>query len=62
MTTMTEHELNDLRVEWERAYQAKRNAMATLRPQGCICLPTSEKTCQNPICPRKALAKAEAAP
>jgi hypothetical protein len=22
-------------------------------PQGCICPPTSEQTCQNPACPRK---------
>lgn len=22
-------------------------------PMGCICPPTSEQTCQNPICPRK---------
>lgn len=22
-------------------------------PQGCICPPTSEQTCQNPTCPRK---------
>lgn len=21
--------------------------------QGCVCPPTSEKTCQNPTCPRK---------
>lgn len=24
-------------------------------PPGCICPPTSEKTCENPICPRKGL-------
>lgn len=23
-----------------------------LPPQGCICPPTSEQTCKNPICPR----------
>ena len=23
-------------------------------PHGCICPPTSEQTCQNPVCPRKA--------
>ena len=23
--------------------------------QGCICPPTSEQTCQNQLCPRKAL-------
>ncbi len=22
-------------------------------PMGCICPPTSEKTCESPICPRK---------
>lgn len=22
-------------------------------PMGCICPPTSEKTCENPICPRQ---------
>ncbi len=22
-------------------------------PVGCICPPTSEQTCQNPVCPRK---------
>ena len=22
-------------------------------PQGCICPPTSERTCQNGVCPRK---------
>lgn len=21
-------------------------------PQGCICPPTSEQTCRNPVCPR----------
>lgn len=25
-----------------------------LPPMGCICPPTSEKTCENPACPRKA--------
>lgn len=25
----------------------------TYVPQGCICPPTSEQTCQNPMCPRK---------
>jgi hypothetical protein len=25
----------------------------TLQPMGCICPPTSEKTCENRICPRK---------
>jgi hypothetical protein len=24
-------------------------------PMGCICPPTSEKTCQNPVCPRKGI-------
>jgi hypothetical protein len=24
------------------------------RPMGCICPPTSEQTCGNPACPRKA--------
>ena len=24
-------------------------------PPGCICPPTSEKTCQNPLCPRKGI-------
>lgn len=24
-------------------------------PQGCICPPTSEKTCENPTCPRKGI-------
>jgi len=23
-------------------------------PAGCICPPTSEQTCMNPLCPRKA--------
>lgn len=27
----------------------------TPRPMGCICPPTSEQTCQNPLCPRKPL-------
>lgn len=22
-------------------------------PMGCICPPTSEKTCENPVCPRQ---------
>jgi hypothetical protein len=26
---------------------------AAPQPQGCICPPTSEKTCQSPTCPRK---------
>lgn len=25
------------------------------RPFGCICPPTSEQTCENPLCPRKGL-------
>lgn len=25
----------------------------TFTPQGCICPPTAEQTCQNPTCPRK---------
>lgn len=25
----------------------------TLTPHGCICPPTSEQTCGNPLCPRK---------
>jgi len=24
-------------------------------PVGCICPPTSEKTCENPTCPRKGI-------
>ena len=24
-------------------------------PPGCICPPTSEKTCQSPMCPRKGI-------
>lgn len=28
-------------------------AAAQLRPMGCICPPTSERTCGNVICPRK---------
>lgn len=31
-------------------------------PQGCICPPTSEQTCQNPACPRKAHATTVKAP
>lgn len=27
-------------------------------PQGCICPPTSEKTCEAPLCPRKGLRSA----
>lgn len=26
---------------------------APYRPMGCICPPTSEKTCENPMCARK---------
>lgn len=26
--------------------------------QGCICPPTSERTCQNPLCPRKPIPSA----
>jgi hypothetical protein len=26
---------------------------APAAPMGCICPPTSEKTCENPSCPRK---------
>jgi hypothetical protein len=25
----------------------------TFHPPGCICPPTSEKTCQAPLCPRR---------
>lgn len=25
----------------------------TYTPQGCICPPTSEKTCESPTCPRR---------
>ena len=28
------------------------------RPMGCICPPTSEQTCQNPLCLRKPLPSA----
>jgi hypothetical protein len=24
-----------------------------IHPPGCICPPTSEKTCESPVCPRK---------
>ena len=27
-------------------------------PQGCVCPPTSEQTCQNPLCPRKGYSSA----
>lgn len=26
-----------------------------IQPPGCICPPTSEKTCENALCPRKGL-------
>jgi hypothetical protein len=28
------------------------------QPMGCICPPTSEQTCMNPLCPRKPIGKA----
>ena len=34
------------RLIWERPFVPT--------PMGCICPPTSEQTCQNPSCPRKA--------
>ena len=27
----------------------------TLPPMGCVCPPTSEQTCLNPMCPRKGI-------
>jgi hypothetical protein len=27
--------------------------LPVVQPQGCVCPPTSEKTCENPTCPRK---------
>lgn len=27
----------------------------TAQPMGCICPPTSEKTCEAPLCPRKGI-------
>jgi hypothetical protein len=29
------------------------------QPMGCICPPTSEQTCMNPLCPRKPIGKAQ---
>ena len=29
------------------------------QPIGCICPPTSEQTCMNPLCPRKPIGKAQ---
>ena len=26
-----------------------------IRPKGCICPPTAEQTCENQLCPRKAI-------
>lgn len=31
----------------------RRGSMIMQTPQGCICPPTSEQTCQSPTCPRK---------
>lgn len=33
--------------------QRAKSMPVTVQPVGCICPPTSEKTCQNPTCPRK---------
>ena len=30
-----------------------REAGVAQRPMGCICPPTSEKTCRAPLCPRR---------
>ena len=34
-------------------YNRQAFAAPMILPAGCICPPTSEQTCQNPICPRK---------
>ncbi len=41
---LMQQEIMDLRAE---AYTLKQ------QPRGCICPPTSEKTCKGPMCPRQ---------
>lgn len=40
---------------WSDAYgwQPTTTGHITFMPPGCICPPTSEKTCENPACPRQ---------
>lgn len=44
--------------EWQdlvnRALGDQRKGI-TIPARGCICPPTSEQTCQSPMCPRKAV-------
>lgn len=37
------------RIEWPNIW----TSYPVVQPMGCICPPTSEKTCENPMCPRK---------
>jgi hypothetical protein len=46
----------------DRMYRPVRNTWTNgPMPQsmGCICPPTSEQTCMNPMCPRKPIGKAQ---
>jgi hypothetical protein len=36
-----------------RVYQYQLPPIPVTQPPGCICPPTSEKTCESPTCPRK---------
>jgi hypothetical protein len=40
---------------WSDAFgwQPAQQPAPVIRAQGCICPPTSEKTCENPTCPRQ---------
>lgn len=43
------------RLQGCRGFCGWRTMPVTMAPQGCICPPTSEQTCQNIYCPRKNL-------
>ncbi len=43
-------------------WQLPTQPVYTTGPQGCVCPPTSEQTCQSPICPRKNHSGARIAP
>jgi hypothetical protein len=36
-----------------RVYHYQIPPIPVTQPPGCICPPTSEKTCESPVCPRK---------
>lgn len=40
---------------WGAGLCVSRMVNTSIFPQGCVCPPTSERTCQSPTCPRRNL-------